>query len=55
MVLLDTPAETFNFMLLGFAVILGCIGLFVISLIARTRNLQRDLELLDQIAAEEGG
>lgn len=54
MFLLDAPAETFNFMLLGFAVILGSIGLFVISLIIRTRNLKRDLELVDQVEAEEG-
>lgn len=50
---LDNPADTFNFMLFGFTVILGSIGLFVISLSIRTRNLKRDLELLDQIDADE--
>lgn len=54
MYLLDGPADTFNFMLLGFAVILGTMALFIVSLVVRFRNARRDLELLGEIEAEEG-
>jgi hypothetical protein len=48
----DAPADTFNFMVLGFSVILGSIGLFVISLFVRFRNLRRDLEYLKETEGE---
>lgn len=54
MFLLDAPADTFNFMVLGFLVIFGTMSLFLISLVVRFRNFQRDLELLGEIEAEEG-
>ena len=54
MFLLDAPADTFIFFLLGFAVILGTMALFLISLVVRFRNFQRDLEVLGEIEAEEG-
>ncbi|NIS78995.1 MAG: hypothetical protein GTO14_01950 [Anaerolineales bacterium] len=54
MLLIDAPADTFNFMVLGFAVILGTMALFIISLVVRFRNFQRDLDLLGEIEAEEG-
>ena len=53
MVLHETPISTFNFMLLGFGVILGIMTLFLISLVARFRNLRRDLELLQEIETDE--
>ncbi|MGD2162863.1 MAG: hypothetical protein PVI81_00935 [Anaerolineales bacterium] len=46
---LQAPAETMDFMLLGFAVILGTMGLFILSLFMRYRNLKRDLEVLEEI------
>lgn len=46
---LQAPADTFNFMLLGFAVILGTMGLFIISLVMRFRSLKKDLEVLEEI------
>jgi hypothetical protein len=46
MFLQEAPADTFSFMILGYAVILGAIGLFIASLIVRHRNLLRDLEAL---------
>lgn len=52
MYLLDTTADTFNYMVLGYAVIFIMIGLFITSLVVRTRNLQREIEMLDEIEAE---
>lgn len=49
MMLQEAPAETFGYMLFGYAVILGTMALFVVSLISRFRNLRRDLEVLDEV------
>jgi hypothetical protein len=51
--LLDGPAETFNYMVLGFGVILGCMAIFVASLVIRFRNLRRELEVYEAIETEE--
>ena len=40
-------------MVLGFAVILGVIGIYIASLVNRRRNLERDMELIDEIQAGE--
>ena len=48
----EAPADTFNYMLFGFVVILGTMGLYLLSLVNRYRNVQRDLELLDQVEAK---
>lgn len=53
MSLLQAPAETFNFMVLGFSVILGLLSLYVLSLAVRFRNSERDLELLEGVEVEE--
>jgi hypothetical protein len=45
----EAPAETLNYMLFGFAVILGSMALHMLSLWVRQRNLRRDLEVLDEI------
>jgi formylmethanofuran dehydrogenase subunit B len=49
MYLQEAPAETFNYMAFGFTVILGTMGLYILSLINRFRNVERDMELLDQL------
>lgn len=46
-------AETTDFMILGLGVIMGVIAVFVAYLVIRKRNLERDLELLESIEAEE--
>jgi len=51
----EAPADTFNYMMLGFAVILGSMGLHVVSLLVRFRNLRRDLEVLDEVQASGAG
>lgn len=53
MFLQETTANTFNYMILGFGVILGVIVFYLISLVARFRNLNQDLELLNEIEAEK--
>ncbi len=52
MFLQEAPAETFNYMAFGFIVILGTMGLYLMSLISRYRNLERDMELLDEVSAK---
>ena len=54
MFLQDAPADTLSFMILGYAVILGAIGLFVASLVVRFRNLAKDLETLASLDGERG-
>ena len=41
----DVP-NTFNYMLLGYAVFFGSLFLYVLSWFIRRRNLEKDLELL---------
>jgi hypothetical protein len=52
MLLQDAPADTVNYMILGFSVILGLIGLVLASLAVRWRNAQRDLRMLEEIEAK---
>jgi hypothetical protein len=53
MSLLQAPAETFNYMVLGFSVILSAILLYILSLVVRFRNLKRDLLILEEIKTKE--
>ncbi len=41
-------AQTTNFMILGFAVIYGTIGIYVWSLYSRAGRLKKDLALLEE-------
>ncbi len=52
MLLQEAPADTFNYMAFGFIVILGTMGLYLLSLVSRYRNLERDMELLDELSAK---
>jgi hypothetical protein len=49
MSLQDATPDTINYMILGYAVILGAIGLYVLSLWIRFRNGRRDLEALKEL------
>ena len=40
-------------MIMGFVVIFGVIGLYLLSLIMRRRNLEQDLEVLQEMAGDE--
>jgi hypothetical protein len=49
---MDTP-NTVVYMLAGYAVLLGLPVLYVVSWMVRRRNLQKDLEVITAIAADE--
>lgn len=40
------PAQTMNYMIAGFTVIFGLMGLYLLSMAVRTRNLEREVDLL---------
>ena len=46
---LQAPADTTDFMILGFAVIFGTMGLYALSFISRFRNLRKDYALMQEI------
>lgn len=50
---LDGTIDTFNYMVLGYGVILGCMAIFVASLALRFRNLRREIEVYKAIETEE--
>jgi hypothetical protein len=43
------PADTMNYMIMGYAVIFGMMALFIVSLAVRFQNLRKDLAVLDEI------
>ncbi len=43
------PAQTTGYMIAGFGVIFGVMAIYLISLYVRSRNLEQDLEMLEQI------
>jgi hypothetical protein len=49
----EGPANTTSFMIAGYTVIFGIMLIYLISLLIRQRNLQKDLEVLEEIQAEE--
>ena len=49
----EGPANTTSYMIAGYAVIFGVMLLYLISLLVRQRNLQKDLEVLEEIQGEE--
>jgi hypothetical protein len=48
----EAPADTFGYMLFGYAVILVTMAFYIVSLRVRSNNLQKDLELLTEIEEE---
>jgi hypothetical protein len=49
MFLQQGPADTVNFMIMGFSVILGTMALYIVSLVLRARSLRKDQAVLDEI------
>jgi hypothetical protein len=49
----EGPANTTSYMIAGYAVIFGIMLIYLISLLIRQRNLQKDLEVLEEIQDEE--
>jgi CcmD family protein len=48
----EIPAQTTNYMIAGYTVIFGVMFFYVISLIVRRRNLEKDLAVLEDLAKE---
>jgi hypothetical protein len=51
--LLQAPAETFNYMAMGYAFILGVLSLYLVSIVIRFRKLNQEVELLEEVEVEE--
>ena len=49
LLLMDAPADTFTYMIAGYAVIFGVILIYLVSLAIRRRNLHRDLDILEKL------
>ena len=49
----DGPANTTRYMIAGYAVIFGIMLIYLITLLIRQRNLQKDMEVLEEIQVEE--
>ena len=52
MIFQEATADTLRYMIAGYAVILGTIGLYIVSIITRFRKLRQDEDMLDEIDAE---
>jgi hypothetical protein len=52
-ILQQAPAETTRYMIAGYIVIFSIMLLYVLSLVIRRRNLERDLETLKEMETEE--
>ncbi len=46
------PPDTTSYMIFGYVVIFGTMFLYLASLILRSRNLQRDSEILEDLEEE---
>ena len=49
----DAPANTTTYMIAGYAVIFGVMLIYLISLYLRKRNLNQDLEVLEEMDEPE--
>ena len=48
----DAPAQTTGYMIAGYTVIFGSMLLYLVSLIVRRRNLEQDLQTLEELEKE---
>ena len=49
MILQEGPAQTTDYMIMGYGVIFGLMLIYVVSLYLRQRNLKQDLELMEEL------
>jgi hypothetical protein len=49
MFLQEAPPDTLNYLLLGYAILFGLPLLFILSLWWRQRNLEKDLDVLEEM------
>lgn len=50
---LDQPAPTMPYFIAGYAVILGFMLIYLVSLAVRSRNLKQDLQTLEELEKKE--
>ncbi|MCU0489223.1 MAG: hypothetical protein MUE67_09750 [Anaerolineales bacterium] len=50
----DAPAQTTNYMIMGYAVIFGVLLLYMLSLYLRSKNLKQDLAILEEEVKSSG-
>ncbi len=55
MFLQEVTPDTTGYLIAGYAAIFGLMGLFLLSLILRWRNLKKDLVLLDELENDSVG
>jgi hypothetical protein len=48
----DGPAQTSVYLIAGYVIIFGVMALYLISLVVRERNLNQDLETLQEIDSQ---
>jgi len=48
-ILQQAPAETTRYMVAGYLVIFSVMSLYILSLFIRRRNLERELQILDEM------
>lgn len=51
---MEGPANTLNYMLLGYGVIFGIMFLYLASLVVRWRNLKQDEQMLEDLEEKQG-
>jgi hypothetical protein len=49
MFFLETPPDTSQYMVVGYAISFGVMLLYVVSLFIRSRNLKRDMSMLEEM------
>lgn len=49
----EGPANTTSYMIAGYTIIFGVMLIYLISLLVRQRNLNKDLEVLEEIQVQE--
>jgi hypothetical protein len=49
----EGPADTTSFMIAGYVIIFGVMLIYLVSLLVRQRNLQKDMQVLEEIQSEE--
>ncbi|MGA9533899.1 MAG: hypothetical protein WBR18_14360 [Anaerolineales bacterium] len=53
MLIQQGPADTFNYMLMGFAVIVGVMAVYIANIALRFRNMRHDLRVLREIVEDQ--
>ena len=53
MFLLETPPDTSQYMVAGYAIAFGVMFIYVVSLFVRSCNLNRDLSMLEEMEKDK--